>query len=53
MGNNDKEYSNKEIVEEIINRCDDKEIEIIKDILVATFPNLNEIKDKRKLNRKE
>lgn len=43
-----KNYSNKEILENIINRCDDEELEIIKDIIVSTFPNLDKIKNKRK-----
>ena len=43
-----KEYSNKEILNEIIDRCDEEELSIIKDIIVATFPNLDKIKNGRK-----
>lgn len=49
MDNMNKEYSNKEILLEIIERCDDEELEIIKDLIVATFPNLDKIKDKRNI----
>lgn len=38
---------NKEILIEIIERCDEEELAIIKDLIVATFPNLDKIKDKR------
>ena len=44
----DKKYTNKEILENIINRCDDEELAILKDIIVSTFPNLDKIKEKRK-----
>lgn len=42
-----KNYTNKEVLEEIINRCDDEELAILKDIVVATFPNLDIIKKRR------
>ncbi len=45
MSNN---YTNKEILQNIIDRCDKEELEILKEIVVATFPNLNKIKEKRK-----
>ena len=44
---NNKEYTNKEILKNIIDKCDEEELEILKDIVVATFPNLNKIKEKR------
>lgn len=49
-GNMEKEknYNNKEIVQNIIERCDDDELAILKDIIVATFPNIDTIKNKRK-----
>lgn len=43
-----KEYNNKEILQNIINRCDEEELAILKDIVVATFPNIDRIKKKRK-----
>lgn len=43
-----KEYSNKEILQEIIDRCDEKELEVIKDLIVATYPNFSKIINKRK-----
>lgn len=43
-----KEYSNKDILNEIIDRCNEEELSIIKDIIVATFPNLDKIKSNRK-----
>jgi len=43
-----KKYSNKEILQNIINRCDDEELQVLKDIIVATFPNLDKIKEKKK-----
>ena len=50
IDNMKKEYSDKEILLEIIERCDEIELAIIKDLIVATFPNLDKIKDKRNLN---
>ena len=46
--NENKKYSNKEILQNIINRCDDEELQVLKDIIVATFPNLDKIKEKKK-----
>lgn len=43
-----KEYTSKEILQNIIDRCNEEELEIIKDIIVATYPNFNKIVDKRK-----
>lgn len=43
-----KDYSNKEILQNIIDRCDEDELAILKDIVVATFPNIDTIKKKRK-----
>ena len=39
--------SNKEILEEIINRCDEEELQVITDIIIATYPNLYKIINKR------
>lgn len=43
-----KEYNNKEILQNIIDRCDEEELAILKDIVVATFPNIDKIDKKRK-----
>lgn len=40
--------SNKEILEEIINRCSDEELQVITDIIIATYPNLYKIVEKRR-----
>lgn len=42
-----KEYTNKEILQNIIDRCDEEELEVLKDIIIATYPNLRKIKNKR------
>lgn len=39
--------SNKEVLEEIINRCDEEELQVITDIIIATYPNLYKIINKR------
>ncbi len=44
--------SNKEILEEIINRCSDEEIQVITDIIIATYPNLYKIVEKRREENK-
>lgn len=46
-------YTNKEILEEMISRCNEEEIEILKDIAIATFPHLNKIKEVRKTNKQK
>ena len=46
--NKNKEYTNKEILKNIIDKCDEEELMILKDIILATFPNLSKIKTKRK-----
>ncbi len=49
-----KEYSNKEILEEIINRCNEEELGVIKDLIVAVYPNLKYIlKDKSEKKDKD
>lgn len=50
---NKKEHSNKEILLNIIDRCDEDELDILKDLAVATFPNLSKIKEKRKNENKK
>lgn len=42
-----KTYNSREILQNIINRCNDEEVKILKDIIVATFPNLDKIKGNR------
>ena len=38
-----KEYTDKEVLLEIINRCTPQELKILRDVSVAIFPNLEEI----------
>ena len=45
--NEDKKYENKEILLEIIKRCDDEEVAVIKDMVVALYPNLKHITEKK------
>jgi len=47
--NTNNEDTDKEILKNIIERCKDDELSIIKDIIVATFPSLDKIKEKRKI----
>lgn len=47
-----EDYTNKEILQNIIERCNEVEAAVLKDIAVATFPHLNQIKEVRK-NHKE
>lgn len=45
-----KEINNtdKDILLEIINRCDEDEVAILKDVAITLFPNLAKLKDKKK-----
>lgn len=45
-----KEYTNKEILLEIIERCDEEELAVLKNLAVAIFPDLDKIRLKRKSN---
>lgn len=38
-----KDYKNKEILQNIIERCDEEELEVIKDVVVAMYPKLKSI----------
>lgn len=40
--------TSKDDLQSIINRCDEEEVEILKDIITAVFPDLDRIKTKRK-----
>ena len=46
----EKEISNKEILEEIINRCNEEELQVIKDIVVSIYPHLNKVIDSKNKN---
>lgn len=48
--NDINDYTSKEILQNIIDRCDEDELKILTDIVIATFPNLNKIKEKRTIN---
>lgn len=39
----EKDYSNKEILKTIIDRCDEAELKIIKEVIVAIYPNFRDI----------
>ena len=39
----DKDYSNKEILQTIIERCNENELKIIKEVIVAMYPNFKDI----------
>ena len=43
----DKNFKNKEILKSIIDRCDEKELEAIKDVIVAMYPHLEDVKNKK------
>lgn len=45
--NMDKTYSNKEILVNIIEKCNNEEIQVLNDIIIATYPNLEKIIRKR------
>lgn len=42
------EYNNKEILHEIVDRCSEEELEVIKDVIVALYPNLGKVLDEKK-----
>lgn len=39
----EKDYSNKEILKTIIDRCDESELKVIKEVIVAMYPNFRDI----------
>ena len=43
-----KEYTNKEIILEIVERANEDQLEVIKDLIVAVFPDLEIIDKYRK-----
>lgn len=38
------EYSDREIIENILNTCDEKQLKVIKDVLIAICPNFDDLK---------
>lgn len=50
---NKDEYSNKEILKNIIDRCNDEELEVIKALIVAAYPNLDKMVENRKQGKKD
>lgn len=42
----EKEYSDKEIVQNIINKCDEQELVVIKQLILAVFPKFEDIINK-------
>ena len=47
------EYSNREILKNIIDRCNEEELEVIKALIVAAYPNLDKMTASRRLNKDE
>ena len=45
------EYSNKEILKNIIERCNEEELAVIKDLIVAAYPNLDKMTESRKTKK--
>lgn len=43
-----QEYKNKEILHEIIERCSEAELDVIKDVIVALYPNLEKVLNEKK-----
>lgn len=39
----EKKFSDKEIIENIINRCNDEELKVIKNVVVAIYPDFKDI----------
>lgn len=39
-----KEYEDREVIENILNNCDDKQLKVIKDVLIAVCPNFDNLK---------
>ena len=39
-----KEYPDREIINNLLDRCDEKQLKIIKDVLVAICPNFEDLK---------
>lgn len=46
--NNNSKNTDKDILLEIIDRCEEDEVAILKDVAITLFPNLNKLKDKKK-----
>lgn len=46
--NKEIKNTDKDILLEIINRCDEDEVAILKDVAITLFPNLTKLKDKKK-----
>ncbi len=46
------EYNNREILRNIIDRCSEEELEVIKALIVAAYPNLDKMVANRKDNKK-
>lgn len=36
-------YSNREIIDNILNQCNEKQLKVIKDLLIAICPNFNDL----------
>lgn len=38
-----KDYSDKQVIQAIIDRCNEKQLRVIKEVIVAMYPNFNHI----------
>ena len=47
------EYSSKEILKNIIDRCNEEELEVIKALIVAAYPNLDKMTASRRNDKEE
>ena len=47
------EFSNKEILKNIIDRCNEDELQVIKDLIVAAYPYLDKMIESRKNDKKK
>lgn len=47
-----KDYNNKEILKNIIDRCNEEELDVIKDLILAAYPNLEKMAANRKSDNK-
>lgn len=39
-----KEYGDREIIENLLNNCDEKQLKVIKEVLIAICPNFEDLK---------
>ena len=47
------DYSDKEILKNIIDRCSDEEVAVIKDLITAAYPNLDKMTANRRIGKEK